>query len=69
MLLRLNERQLDLFRWIADGCLASQPAERKPQAHGAFAGRARGLAGVGRKKVWTATITDAGLYYLEICGS
>jgi excisionase family DNA binding protein len=62
---KLTERQLTILHWIADGCPErSWPDEsHKITAH---ALQNRGLAVVSRKrKVWAATITKAGRYYLE----
>ena len=63
-MVQLNQRQLDVLRWIGDGC----PDRDWPgQSHKLTARSlaARGLADVRRKKkIWTATITAAGQYYL-----
>lgn len=62
---KLTERQVEVLRWIGDGC----PARDWPDEGHKVMARAmtyRGLADVRRKhKVWTATITDAGRYYLD----
>ncbi|MCW2938705.1 MAG: hypothetical protein JWN00_1690 [Actinomycetia bacterium] len=62
---RLTDRQVEILRWIADGCLErSWPDETHKNTARALQGR--GLAEVSRKrKVWTATITEAGRYYLK----
>ena len=62
---RLSERQLDVLRWIGDGCPARDwPDQSHKLTARSLAGR--GLADVRRKqKVWTATITDAGQFYLK----
>ena len=64
-MVQLNQRQLDVLRWIGDGC----PDRDWPdQSHKLTA---RSLAGKDladvrhKKKIWTATITAAGRYYLE----
>lgn len=60
----INARQLEVLRWIGDGC----PGRGWPDEshkHSARALAARGLAAVRRPDgVWTATLTDAGRYYL-----
>lgn len=60
----LNARQLEVLRWIGDGC----PEQDWPNnAHKVMARSlmSRGLVEVRRKKkIWTATIADAGRYYL-----
>lgn len=62
---RLTDRQVEILRWIADGCPErSWPDET--HKHTARALQSRGLAEVSRRrKVWAATITEAGKYYLE----
>jgi excisionase family DNA binding protein len=64
-MLQLNKRQLDVLRWIGDGC----PDRDWPDHSHKLTARSlagRGLADVRRKrKVWTATITDTGSYYLK----
>lgn len=62
---RLSERQLDVLRWIGEGCPARDwPDQSHKLTARSLAGR--GLADVRRKqKVWTATITDAGQFYLK----
>jgi hypothetical protein len=61
----LNERQLHVLRWIADGCPANV---MDGQGHKATA-RAlsdRGLARISRPEgKWSAELTDDGRYYLE----
>lgn len=63
----VTARQLEVLRWIADGC----PADRwTGESHKASARAlaSRGLAKVSRPKSaggsWTATLTDAGCHYL-----
>lgn len=61
----LNEKQLAILRWIADGC---PEGVMKDYSHriSAAALRARGLVRVsGRGATWTATVTAAGREYLE----
>lgn len=62
---RLTERQLEVLRWVGDGC----PARDWPDESHKLTARAmsyRGLLLVGRKhKVWTATITDVGRYFID----
>ena len=64
-MVQLNQRQLGVLRWIGDGC----PDRDWPdQSHKLTASSLAGkdLADVRRKKkIWTATITAAGQYYLE----
>jgi excisionase family DNA binding protein len=64
-MLQLNKRQLDVLRWIGDGW----PDRDWPDHSHKLTARSlagRGLADVWRKKkVWTATITDTGSYYLK----
>jgi excisionase family DNA binding protein len=62
---KLSDRQVEVLRWIADGCPErSWPNETHKNTARALQGR--GLAEVGReRKIWTATITEAGRYYLE----
>lgn len=63
----VNERQLEVLRWIADGCPEGKWAEND-NAHkiSAAALKFRGLATItGRGRAWTATVTDAGMHYLE----
>lgn len=61
---RLSERQLDVLRWVANGC----PERAWPNESHKLTARAlqsRGLVQVARRrKNWTATITEAGTYYL-----
>jgi excisionase family DNA binding protein len=62
---RLTERQLEVLRWVGDGC----PARDWPDESHKLTARAmsyRGLLVVGRKqKVWTATITGVGRFFLD----
>lgn len=63
----LTPRQIDVLRWISDGC---PPGCWDDNTHktSARALAARGLAIVGRPKsssgAWTAALTDAGRHYL-----
>jgi excisionase family DNA binding protein len=63
--IKLSNRQVAVLRWIGGGCPRRDwPDESHKNTARALA--SRGLAEVGRKKkVWTATITSAGEYYLE----
>ncbi|QIM18663.1 hypothetical protein G7066_08665 [Leucobacter coleopterorum] len=63
----VNDRQVEVLRWIADGCPSGQWAEGENAPKiSAAALKSRGLATVtGHGKTWTATITDTGKYYLE----
>lgn len=64
---RVNERQLDVLRWVADDC----PAGTWPEGDYSYRSSAKALALrglvsiVGHGRSWTATITEAGTYYLE----
>lgn len=60
----LTSRQREVLRWIADGCPEREwPDETHKLSARALA--ARGLVDVRRrKKVWTATITDDGRYFV-----
>lgn len=63
----VNERQLEVLRWIADGCPTGKWSEddNVPKISAA-ALKSRGLATVtGHGRRWAATITDAGTHYLE----
>lgn len=62
---QLNQRQLDVLHWIGDGCPDRDwPDQSHKLTARSLAGR--GLADVRRKKkIWTATITAAGQYYLD----
>jgi len=64
-MIQLNQRQLDVLRWIGDGCPDRDwPGHSHKLTARSLAGK--GLADVRRKKkIWTATITAAGQYYLE----
>lgn len=61
---KLNTAQVEVLRWIADGC----PDRQWPNSSyklTAVALANRGLASVRRhRKTWTAMITEAGEYYL-----
>jgi hypothetical protein len=64
----ITSRQLDVLRWIGDGC----PPGRWPDdrhKHSARALAERGLAHVGRPRsaggAWMATLTEAGRHYLD----
>jgi hypothetical protein len=63
--IKLSERQVGVLRWIGDGCPGRDwPDESHKNTARALA--SRGLVEVGRKKkVWPATMTGAGEYYLE----
>lgn len=62
---RLNERQLEVLRWIGEGC-PERAWKSDTYKHSAVALRNRKLASVkGHGPRWTAAITEAGSYYLE----
>ena len=64
----ITARQLDVLRWIGDGCPPGRWADETHKAS-ARALAARGLTQVGRPKsaggAWSATLTEAGRYYLD----
>jgi excisionase family DNA binding protein len=64
----ITSRQLEVLRWIGDGCLPGRWADETHKAS-ARALASRGLAQVGRPKsaggAWSATLTEAGRYYLD----
>jgi hypothetical protein len=63
----LNERQIDVLRWIAQECPSGVWSEDdfSYKVSSNVLGN-RGLADVDRRRgKWSATITDAGRYYLE----
>lgn len=62
----VNQRQLDVLRWVADGCPAGRWAEDDySYKTSAVALQVRGLVKItGRGRTWAATITEAGIYYL-----
>ena len=63
----VNDRQLEVLRWIADGCPAGRwPEDDNVHKISAAALKSRGLATVtGNGRTWTASITDAGTHFLE----
>ncbi|MBM7518255.1 excisionase [Nocardioides nitrophenolicus] len=64
---RVNSRQLDVLKWIDEGCLPGRwPPDDYSHTLSASALANRGLVTVkGRGPRWSATITDDGSYYLE----
>jgi excisionase family DNA binding protein len=64
----VTSRQLDVLRWIGDGCPPGHWADQTHKAS-ARALASRGLAQVGRPKsaggAWSAALTEAGRYYLD----
>lgn len=61
----LSARQLDVLRWLADGS-PDRDWPDETYKHSARALQSRGLAEVTRKrKVWTASITESGRFYLR----
>lgn len=64
---RVNDRQLDVLRWIAEGCPEGKwPADDFSYKTSAIALNSRGLAAIkGRGRAWMASITEAGTHYLE----
>ena len=64
----ITSRQLDVLRWIGDGCPPGRWIDETHKAS-AQALASRGLAQVGRPKstggAWSATLTEAGRYYLD----
>lgn len=63
----VNDRQLEVLRWIADGCPGGKwPEDDNVHKISAAALKSRGLATVtGHGRTWTAAITEAGTHYLE----
>ncbi len=63
----VNDRQLEVLRWIADGCPKGKwPEDDNIHKISAAALKSRGLATVtGHGRTWTASITAAGTHYLE----
>ncbi|RKQ94580.1 hypothetical protein U746_0327 [Mycolicibacterium mucogenicum 261Sha1.1M5] len=63
----VNDRQLEVLRWIADGCPTGKwPEDDNVHKISAAALKSRGLATVtGHGPTWTASITNAGAHYLE----
>lgn len=63
----VNERQLDVLRWISDDC----PAGKWPEGDYSYKTSAkalqrRGLVNItGHATSWAASITETGTYYLE----
>lgn len=60
----VNARQLEVLRWIADGC-PDGVMEDSSYKTTAVALKNRGLADVSKGGGWHATITEAGAHYLE----
>jgi excisionase family DNA binding protein len=64
----ISSRQLEVLRWIGDGCPPGRWADETHKAS-ARALASRGLARVGRPKsadgAWSAALTEAGRYYLD----
>lgn len=63
----INARQLEVLSWIADGCPGGHwPVDDFSYKLSAGALQNRGLATLqGRGRAWSASITDAGTYYLK----
>ena len=60
----VNDRQLDVLSWIADGCPDGVMLDFSHKTTAA-ALRNRGLAAVSKRGGWHAEITNAGRHYLE----
>ena len=60
----VNERQLEVLRWIADGCPDGVMTDSSHRTS-AVALRNRGLAKVSKRGGWHAEATEAGRHYLE----
>lgn len=61
----LNELQVLVLHWISDGCPGGVWADERHKTSAA-ALKSRGLVRITRpNRKWTATITEAGTYYLE----
>ncbi|MCI7456419.1 hypothetical protein [Actinomyces urogenitalis] len=63
----INERQVSVLKWIAQGCPEGVwPEGSYSYKTSAVALQDRGLITIrGRSESWTATVTEAGRYYLE----
>lgn len=63
----MNDRQLDVLKWIAEGCPAGKwPEGDHSYRRSAAALKARGLVSItGHAKTWSASTIEAGTYYLE----
>lgn len=63
----VNARQLEVLRWVADGCRDGRwPPDDFTYKTTAGALKGRGLVTIkGRGATWHAAITEAGTYYLE----
>lgn len=64
---KVNARQLEVLQWVADGCQEGRwPAADYTHRTSAVALKNRGLVTVkGHGPTWTASVTDAGAYYIE----
>lgn len=64
---RVNDRQLEVLRWIADGCPEGKwPEDDFSYKTSAAALKSRGLATIkGRGRTWSVAITEAGTHYVE----
>lgn len=60
----VNQRQIEVLRWIADGC-PDGVMEDYPYKTTAVALRNRGLVVVSKRGEWHASLTDIGRHYLE----
>ncbi len=60
----LNARQLEVLRWISDGCPQGVMQDFTYKLT-AVALRSRRLVTLTKRGGWAATVTDAGLHYLE----
>ena len=61
----LTERQLEVLRWVGDGCpVRDWPDESHKLTARAMSHRSV-LVSSRKQKVWTATITDVGRYFLD----
>lgn len=64
---RVNDRQLEVLRWIADGCPEGRWTEDDfSYKTSAAALKSRGLVTIkGRGRTWSVAITEAGTHYVE----
>ncbi len=64
---RVNDRQLEVLRWIADGCPEGKwPEDDFSYKTSAAALKSRGLATIkGRGRTWSVAITEADTHYVE----
>lgn len=64
---RVNDRQLEVLQWIADGCPEGKwPEDDFSYKTSASALKARGLVTIkGHARTWSAAVNEAGTHYIE----